>query len=232
MKSTLFGGRYRNFGELAIERGITKSCAHCGRKFTMRSGAQTHCTKLCGKKPPKPPLQLPFGEIDMEWRQIKGHENYWVSESGWVWNTKRNRPQRTHIHKILGYATVSISTKGVKKKLYYVHRLVAEAFIPNPDNKREVNHINFDRSDNRVCNLEWVSSSENKLHSVKAGRWKGHLNFEKNRKLTADQVIQIFTSTERASSICKRFGIKPRIIYSIRRREAWASVTSLIQQDK
>ena len=49
----------------------------------------------------------------------------------------------------------------VKKKTYAVHRLVAETFIPNPDNKPVVDHINKDRRDNRVENLRWVTSQEN-----------------------------------------------------------------------
>lgn len=71
-----------------------------------------------------------------------------------------------------GYLKASIAIDG--RKIYKkAHVLVATAFIPNPMNAPEVNHLNFDRSDNRVCNLEWVTRSQNMQHSSKAGRLKG-----------------------------------------------------------
>lgn len=83
-----------------------------------------------------------------------------------------------------GYLICSIRNKG-KYIGIRVHRAVAAAFIENPENKREVNHINGVKTDNRVENLEWVTSSENKVHACKLGlsdpgknvrpkRWKDH----------------------------------------------------------
>src|SRR5690606_22186602 len=54
-------------------------------------------------------------------------------------------------------------------KTHYIHRLIAKTFIPNPKNYPEVNHINGDRLDNRVENLEWVTSKENSKHAVESG---------------------------------------------------------------
>ena len=67
-----------------------------------------------------------------------------------------------------GYVRVMLCING-KSKLYSAHRLVAKTFIPNPENKKEVNHINSDRSNNNVYNLEWVTSSENLKHSYDFG---------------------------------------------------------------
>lgn len=64
-----------------------------------------------------------------------------------------------------GYHKVAFSHQG-KRMNISVHRLVAMAFIPNPENKETVNHINGNKTDNRLCNLEWATQKEQKLHSI------------------------------------------------------------------
>lgn len=72
-----------------------------------------------------------------------------------------------------GYETVSLYQKGKTFK-YLVHRLVAKTFIPNPNSLREVNHKDADKRNNRIENLEWVSSKENKQHAIKRGLYRDH----------------------------------------------------------
>lgn len=103
------------------------------------------------------------------WRQIKGYENlYEVSNLGRVKSLPRygtiNVARIIKLnHKKSGYVNVTL-TKNNSKRTFRVHRLVAEAFIPNPNNKKQVNHINGDKKDNSVSNLEWSTPSENIRH--------------------------------------------------------------------
>jgi hypothetical protein len=72
-----------------------------------------------------------------------------------------------------GYARVELWQNGSGKK-YLVHRLLAQAFIPNPDGKPQVNHIDGDKKNNDLSNLEWVTQSENQLHAYRIGLQVGY----------------------------------------------------------
>lgn len=105
-------------------------------------------------------------KIEEEWRDIEGYENlYQISNKGQVkslGNGQTNSKERilkTRKNK-RGYIQVNFSKDG-KRKMFYVHRLVAEAFIPNPENKPIINHKSEIKTQNNVENLEWVSYKEN-----------------------------------------------------------------------
>ena len=108
-------------------------------------------------------------EIKMEeiWKDIKGYEGiYQVSNKGNIKRLKRV-VNTWNAYKTLDERKLKLSicnryySVGLKGKSYSVHRLVAKAFIPNPENKPQVNHKNENKLDNRVENLEWCSAKEN-----------------------------------------------------------------------
>lgn len=102
--------------------------------------------------------------VEMEWRTVKEYERYEVNKKGEIRHKKRKRiltPRKNSG----GYLYVNFNIKGERKN-FAVHRIVANAFIPNPNGYLEVNHKDYDRTNNNVDNLEWVSSSQNKFHAL------------------------------------------------------------------
>lgn len=99
------------------------------------------------------------------WIDVPGYEGlYQVSDQGQVRNTRTGKTLRPDRSVHGGYTRVTLS-RGNKTARYRTHRLVALAFLPNPENKPQVNHKNGIKTDNRVANLEWCTASENQLHS-------------------------------------------------------------------
>lgn len=110
------------------------------------------------------------------WKDIKNYEGlYQISNIGRVKSLKTSKVKilKVIVHSS-GYVRTSL-TKDNKKKNHNVHRLVAEAFIENTENKPQVNHINENKSDNRVENLEWVTAKENINHGTAQYRRKTNI---------------------------------------------------------
>ena len=104
------------------------------------------------------------------WRNIKDYPDYQVSNMGRVKSLKFGKEKILKNNKVSsGYLQVNLSKDG-KQKTYYIHRLVATAFITNPNNLSEVNHKNEDKTDNRVENLEWCNSKYNLNYGTRTER--------------------------------------------------------------
>jgi hypothetical protein len=119
---------------------------------------------------------------------IKDFDNYFINSDGKIKN-KKGQLLKVEISKE-GYYRVTLSKDGKCVK-YLLHRIVAIQFIPNPENKPQVNHKNGIKSDNRVENLEWCTRSENEKHAHKNGLKNHKGEKHPSCKLTENDVIEI-----------------------------------------
>ena len=180
-----------------------------------------------------------FMNYDIEvWKPVVGYENcYQVSNLGNVRSITRrvyqiNKSPKISYGRILkpsksrGYFGVTLCRDEGKKKRIPTHRLVAIAFLSNPQNKSTVNHINGNKEDNRLQNLEWATVSENTQHAYNNGlviAAKG----EKHGmvKLTENQVHLIRQKLlvgEKQKDICREFGISRTAVSGISTGRNWS----------
>jgi hypothetical protein len=119
--------------------------------------------------------------------QIENFSRYFINENGQIWSTYRNR-HLTPSEIKWGYLRVNLIDNDGKNKGKLVHRLVAETFLPNPSEKKEVNHKNCDKYDNSLSNLEWCTPGENLLHSYKMNRRSAKGENNTNSKVNVQKV--------------------------------------------
>ena len=123
-----------------------------------------------------------------KWKEVRGYPKYKVSSYGNV----LSKPQENNRYRYERMLTAHVTTKGYRQTSLYskdnprrvvrIHRLVAEHFIPNPENKKQVNHRDGDKANNRVDNLEWATNEENMAHAVKMGLFKTKKHYKASIK--------------------------------------------------
>ena len=110
------------------------------------------------------------------------------------------------------YQQMPSNNSGRKKNNIFVHRLVAQTFIPNPDNKSQVNHINGIKNDNRVENLEWVTPQENMIHAYETGLNKGLKKITDHQRL---KIAKMFENGISKEKIAKELNIGTTTVSTI-----------------
>lgn len=175
----------------------------------------------------------------MEWREIPGYSGrYHVSSEGEVystggvfatpgrWGTMRRKVQSRLLKPALasnGYLFVSLRRRDDGKRCVnaYIHRLVAEAFVPNPLGLKCVNHLDGNKHNNQASNLEWVTHQQNHLHRTRVlGR--GPIGETHHKaKLTTDDVKEIRQSKALGKELAQRYGVSQTVISNIRLGKSW-----------
>ncbi len=180
-----------------------------------------------------------FNYINMEvWEKVIGYENYEVSNLGNVKTLKRNywngrgwcvrKEKLIKIQFDTNYSCVGLYKKdSLKGKTILLHRIVAIAFIPNPDNKPCVNHIDGNKRNNNVDNLEWCTHSENTKHACRTGLilpTNGEINGMS--RLTEKDILEIrgFEKGTNQRLIAEKYNVTRNTICSIINRRAWKHI--------
>lgn len=127
------------------------------------------------------------------WKTIKGFENYKVSNTGKVYSLDKSKVMKPWVINS-GYYCIGLSNREISKRKL-VHRLVALTFIENPLNKEQVNHIDGNKLNNNVDNLEWTTASENVNHNKVLGRLDTHTARAELNKVQTKAVNQLDIET-------------------------------------
>lgn len=166
----------------------------------------------------------------IEFKIIKGFDDYLVSNYGGIISCKNGRKfERKAVKDTKGYMRVCLCMGGVMATRK-IHREVAIAFIPNPENKSEVNHINGIKSDNRVENLEWVSHLDNMRHASKEMLLKhgSKSSFSKLTELDIPNIRNKFNIGISQRSIAKEYKVSHTTIKHIINGDKWKHVQKIV----
>lgn len=153
--------------------------------------------------------------------RIEHIQDYLIYDDGRVYSFISNR-FLTVAKTARGYYQVTVFGKN-----HYMHRLLATYFIPNPDNKPYVNHIDGNKSNNSISNLEWCTANENMTHARDTGLLNPRRGKDKpESRLTEDQIREIRSLYPQYSQgkLAKMFGVVQPQIWSIVNRKQWKHV--------
>lgn len=175
-----------------------------------------------------------------QWQRIRFDENicekeaYLISTHGRVKSLKVDKEKGIicKVSSFAGYPRIALVQKTGKRTARYIHKLVAEAFIEKRDETQQfVIHLDFDKLNNKVSNLEWANKLEKETHFLNNPEYKNPANRVKNSKLTEGRVRMIKRKLNdpnrktRMKMIAKQFGISEMQLYRIKTGENWGYVT-------
>lgn len=177
----------------------------------------------------------------IEWKIIPGFERYEASSDGRIRNAETGHELRV-CRSTNGYLRVGVRAgpprkykrgdpKTVQKDMK-VHRLVAMAFIPNPDGHPQINHKDLNKHNNNAANLEWVSHRANQSHCAAAGKYDAVQYAERRRKMTPEKVLQMRTEYAAGdvsiTDCAKKYGLNNHTVGRILYGKNWPTVGGIL----
>lgn len=176
------------------------------------------------------------------WKDIKGYENmYQVSNTGRVRSLdrtiirsdgksyKKKGKECRYQENGDGYLLVKLSKNGVSKYMP-VHRLVATTFIPTDDSKKEINHIDCNRKNNNVENLEWLTHRDNVRHSAKKGHYSRKGTKNSRAKYTEEEVTLMRELYDSGMTVMEVINTMfPELEYKLRKNK-WSRVSDICKR--
>lgn len=156
------------------------------------------------------------------------YNSYLIFEDGRIFKDGKSEPIKPRTGRD-GYVTVSICTGNGESLTRRVHRLVCETYLPNPDNKPEVNHKDGNKLNNSLCNLEWCTSKENKAHAWDNGYYHKNLGSNQHTAVLTEEIVhkvcKMLQEGYRNKDISDLLEIGKDHIASIRRGRIWKQIS-------
>lgn len=170
--------------------------------------------------------------MEEKWKIVEGFSKYLVSNKGRVKNVIRLKDLKFYDKD--GYKKIGLINDDNVKKKVFVHRLVAQAFIPNPNGKPQVNHRDGNKANNKFNNLEWCTAKENTAHSIKTGLTDfSKINYRKGEEASSSKITNEDVKELREMYDTGEFSLKELSIYfdisiptvwNIAKRKTWTHI--------
>lgn len=153
------------------------------------------------------------------WKEAYGFNNYLCNENGEIYSLLSKKVMKTHSDKD-GYQQLRMTITKGKAITVKAHRLIAQTFLPNPENKQCINHKDGNKKNNAVSNLEWCTAKENNKHARKVGLLNDY-GINNSRAVcnqeVLDEIRQLISEGKGNTEIEKITGISNKVVSNIRR---------------
>lgn len=143
-----------------------------------------------------------------------------ADENGKLYEKGRYFKITQQVHKRSGRVYFNLTFMGITKSVL-VNRVIALAFLPNPDKLPQVNHLDGNKENNALSNLEWSTGQDNEKHAHATGLKTGRGSSNANVKLTADEVLAIRESSSDYKELAQTYGVSRSTIHNIKTRKTW-----------
>ncbi len=160
-------------------------------------------------------------------KQIKNFSNYYITKNAELYSTMRGgaRKMKPHYDKKISYYRVALVSDSGEKKSMLLHRLVALTYLEKPEGDYEVNHIDGNKKNNCLSNLEWVTRSDNLKHAYSLNLMTVAGVTNPRCILTEEQVVEIYSKLmngEKNSVLAEQYGVERTTILHIKKKLSWS----------